>query len=77
MYDEDLLGLMRIFADGYNFSISFSGPGNSTMSVTDGAGNVVPAQSAQTTLSGRKVSYSIGIMDLLDLKGGLGLTFSW
>jgi hypothetical protein len=78
MYDEELLDMMRVFAEGYNISVSFSGPGNSTLTVTDGKGNVVPVQSsAQTTLSGKKVSYSIGIMDLLDIKNGLGLQFSW
>jgi hypothetical protein len=77
-YDQELIDLMRVFADGYNFSISFSGQENSTMIVTDGAGNTVPAQSsAQTVLSGKKVSYSIGIMDLLDIKDGLGLRFTW
>jgi hypothetical protein len=78
MYDEDLLDLIRVFMDDYNISISFSGPGNSTLAVTDRKGDVVPVQSgAQTILSGKKVSYSIGIMDLLELKDGLGLRFSW
>ncbi|WP_461246122.1 hypothetical protein [Treponema sp. R6D11] len=77
-YDEELLDLMRVFAEGYNISVSFSGHGNSTLSVTDSAGNVVPAQaSAKTVLSGKKVSYSIGTMDLLDIKNGLGLRFAW
>ena len=77
-YDENLIELMRVFMEGYNYSISFSGPENSTLVVTDGAGNVVPAQSsAKTVLSGRLVSYSIGIMNLLDIKGGLGLKFAW
>jgi len=77
-YDEDLLELMRIFMDGYNLSISLNSPVNSTLVVTDGSGNVIPAQSsAKTVLSGKLVSYSIGIMDLLDIKGGLGLRFNW
>jgi hypothetical protein len=78
MYDDDMLDLMRVFAEGYNISISFSGPGNSTLAVTDGKGNVVPAQSgAQTVLSGKKVSYSTGIMNFLEIDNGLGLRFSW
>jgi len=77
-YDDDMLDLMRIFTDGYNFSISFNGPGTSTLVVTDGLGKAVTAQSsAKTVLSGKLVSYSIGIMDLLDMKDGLGLRFSW
>ena len=77
-YDDDMMDLMRVFMDGYNFSISFNGPGNSTLAVTDGSGNTVPAQSsANTVLSGKSVSYSIGIMDLLDMKNGLGLKFNW
>jgi len=77
-YDKDLMDLMRVFMDGYNFSISLSAPVNSTLVVTDGSGNVVPAQSsAKTVLSGKLVSYSIGILDLLDINGGLGLRFSW
>jgi hypothetical protein len=77
-YDEELINLMRVFAEGYNVSITFSGQGNSTLTVTDGAGNVIPPQAgAKTVLSGKKVSYSIGIMDLMDIKGGLGLRFAW
>jgi len=77
-YDEELLDLMRVFAEGYDISVSFSGQGNSTLTVTDGAGNTIPAQTtAKTVLSGRKVSYSIGIMDMLDIKKGLGLRFAW
>jgi hypothetical protein len=77
-YDEELINLMRVFAEGYNVSITFSGIKDSTLTVTDGAGNVVPVQSsAKTVLSGRKVSYSIGIMDLMDTKDGLGLRFTW
>jgi hypothetical protein len=77
-YDEDLLELMRIFMEGYNLTISLNSPVNSTLVVTDGSGNVIPAQSsAKTVPSGKLVSYSIGIMDLLDIKGGLGLRFAW
>jgi len=77
-YDKDIMDLMRVFMDGYNFSVSLSGPGNSTLAVIDGAGKVIPAQSsAKTVLSGKLVSYSIAIMDLMDIKNGLGLRFAW
>jgi hypothetical protein len=77
-YDEEILDMMRIFFAGYDISISFSGHRNLTLAVTDYNGNVIPPQAnAKTVLSGRKVSYSIGIMDLLDIKKGLGLRFVW
>jgi hypothetical protein len=77
-YDKDIMDMMRVFMEGYNFSISFSGPGNSTLVVTDGDGNVVSAKPpAKTVLSGKLVSYSVGIMDLLDIKDGLGFRFGW
>jgi len=77
-YDEELLNLMSVFAEGYSVSVTFTGQGNSTLTVTDGTGNAVPPQAnAKTVLSGKKVSYSIGIMDLMDTEGGLGLRFTW
>jgi len=77
-YDKDVMAMMRIFMDGYFYTVNFSGPGNSTLVVTDGLGNAVPVQSsAKAVLSGRSVSYSIGILDLLDTKDGIGFRFNW
>jgi len=77
-YNEELLDLMRVFSEGYDISVSLSRPGNVTLAVTDYNGNVVPPQAtAKTVLSGKKVSYSIGLMDLFDIKNGLGLRFTW
>jgi len=74
----DTMALMSQFFDGYNFSAGFSAPGNSTMTVTDGQGNTIPAPSnAVSIMSGRKVSLSMGIFDLLNITGGLGLKFNW
>jgi len=78
LYDESMMSLMRVFMDSYNFSMSFSGPGNSSLTFTDNEGKTIPApKAAQTTLSGRKVSFSIGIMDIFDMTDGLGVKFNW
>ena len=77
-YDEDLLKLARQVSAGYGLSISFSAEGNSALSFTDGEGTAAQAPAAaQTVLSGRKTSLSIGIIDLLEIREGLGVSFSW
>jgi hypothetical protein len=77
-YDEDLLKLVRQVSAGYGFSISFSAERNCVLSFTDGEGTAVQAPiAAQTVTSGRKASMSIGITDLLEIKEGLGVSFSW
>jgi len=77
-FDKSMMDLVRIFSDNYEFSISFSGPGNSTLTITDGNGHTMPVpQNAKTIQSGRRVSYSTGIMDLFDLDSGLGFKFTW
>jgi len=77
-YDEELINLMREVFDGYNFSISFSAEGNSAMTFTDGEGNAAsPPQSANIVQSGRKVSLSMGIMEILNLTDGFGVNISW
>ena len=77
-YDEDLFALMRNVSGGYNFSISFSADGNSVLEITDGMGRSAPVpDSAEIVPSGRKVSLSIGIMDILAVPDGLGVIFSW
>jgi hypothetical protein len=77
-YDEDLLKLARQVSAGYGLSISFSAEGNSALSFTDGEGTAAQAPaSAQTVTSGRKTSLSIGIIDLLEITEGLGVSFSW
>jgi hypothetical protein len=48
------------------------------MTITDGKGNTIPAPaSATTTISGRRVSLSMGIFNILDLPQGLGVRFNW
>lgn len=76
--NEEALALAAFFMDGYNFSASFSAPGNSVLSFVDGKGETVSAiAEAQTVLTGKKVSFSIGMSDILNYKNGLGLKFIW
>ncbi|MCL2214261.1 MAG: hypothetical protein FWC06_03520 [Treponema sp.] len=78
VYDGNLLSLMRSQFNDYNFSINFRAPGNSFMNITDGKGNIItsPSGSAAVT-SGRSVSLTIGVMDLIDLPEGLGIKINW
>jgi len=78
IYDNNLLTLMRSGFSDYNFSINFKASGNSSMNITDGNGNVIAAPSSSAAVtSGRNVSLSIGIMDLIELRGGLGVKINW
>jgi hypothetical protein len=76
--DDNLKMMMRnIFID-YNFSISFSASGNSAITIIDKNGNtVIPPSQAEVTSSGRKTSFSINTMDLIELPTILGLRFNW
>ena len=77
-YDENLISLMRSFYNGYNFSLNFSAQGNCALMTTDGRGNNRAAPSgASVVTSGRKVSLSMGVMDILELPGGLGVRINW
>jgi len=77
-YDKDLFELFRQVSAGYNLSISFSAEGNSALEFTDGEGTAAPEPaSSRTVASGRKTSLSIGITEILDIKEGLGVSFSW
>ena len=77
-YDDVLIEYARTLFSDYNFSMSFSAPGNSSLKFTDGSGNEIPSPSiAESVQSGRRVSMSIGIMDMLELTDGLGVRFNW
>jgi hypothetical protein len=77
-YDENLLELTRNMFTDYNFSISFSAAENSTLTVTDGDGNIISLpSSAQVVRTGRRVSLAIGVMDLINLTDGLGVSIGW
>jgi len=77
-YSEEVIEQARVFFEGYDVAVSFSGQGNSKLTLTDKNGNDIPVQSnAKAILSGKKVSYSIGIMDLVSMRSGLILHFTW
>ena len=77
-YDDDLFELVRQVSAGYGLSISFSAEGNCALSFTDGRGTAAQSPAAaQTVTSGRRTSLSIGIIDLLEITEGLGVSFSW
>jgi hypothetical protein len=48
------------------------------MTITDGAYNEIkPPADSQFVQSGRKVSWSTGISEILGLTDGLGVSFRW
>jgi hypothetical protein len=76
--NPDLMELMKQTSAGYRFKISFSAEGNSTMTVSNGEGGaLVPPASAGMVTSGKKVSLDIGTGELLSLREGIGVSFSW
>jgi len=78
VYDPDMLELISILSHEYDFTISLSSPSNSTLTILDSKGNTLSkVPSAKVVSLGKKVSFTIGIMDLLNLKDGLGLIFNW
>jgi len=77
-YDPDLFELVRQTSTGYNFVISFSADTSSSLSFTDGSGTAASSPAgAQTVASGRKTSLSIGVVELLEIREGIGIRFGW
>jgi hypothetical protein len=66
--NADLLSLLRTISEGYDFSISFTLPKNASIQM---APSPVPA--AKLVTDGKKVSFSIGMGELLSLNEGLAL----
>ncbi|MCL2764853.1 MAG: hypothetical protein FWD40_06185 [Treponema sp.] len=77
-FDENMMLLAHSFLEGYDFSISFSAPSNSTMIINDSNNNAIlnPA-SAVITEHGRKTSLKMSMQDVLALKNGLRIKFVW
>lgn len=76
--DNNQIELVRHVFTGYNFSMSFSAAGNAEMTVTDGTGHAIsPPPSIEIISSGRRVSLSAGMFDVVNITGGLGVIFSW
>lgn len=77
--NPDLLDLVKSLSADYKLTISFSAEGLSTMRVTDRSGRELPSSvlnEAQIVPSGRKVSFSIAMSELLGISEGLGFSFS-
>jgi len=77
-YDDDMMDLIAVLSGNYNFSVSFSAPSNSSLMLNDVNGNPLTSlQNAKIVSSGKKVSFSAGIMDILELKNGMKIIFNW
>ncbi|MCL2410861.1 MAG: hypothetical protein FWC97_04380 [Treponema sp.] len=77
-FDPQLMALAQIMFLGYDFSVSFSAHENSTMIITDGEGNAAtPPALTEVVTSGRRVSMTIPMMDLIEIQNGLGVSFRW
>jgi hypothetical protein len=69
--DPDLLALLKKISEGYDFSISFNLPKNASIEMIPS----VPA--AKLVSNGKRVSFSIGMGELLALKDGMVLEIRW
>jgi hypothetical protein len=69
--DRDLLSLLKEISEGYEISFSLSAPKNAILSVQP------PVPSARVVPQGRKVSFAIGLGELLALEGGLVIEMEW
>ncbi|MCL2720095.1 MAG: hypothetical protein FWD47_01975 [Treponema sp.] len=77
-YDDNVLVLARSFFNGYDYTFSFSAPENSTMSLTNGSGaSINVPQSIETSLSGKRVSFTANMMDVVTQSDGLGVRINW
>jgi hypothetical protein len=74
--NRDLLALLREISGGYEFGISFSLPNDACLTVIP-ASVQSAAPSAKLEANGKKVSFSIGMRDLLNLNEGLALEIRW
>jgi len=70
--NPDLFALLQEISGGYDFNISFTLPKNATIKMIP---ETVPA--AKLVSNGKKVSFSIGMGELLSLNEGVGLEIRW
>jgi len=76
--NADLLELMKQVSAGYSFRVGFTAGGNSTMTITDGAGRAItPPQGAEVISQGKKVSLAIDTGEILTRTDGLGMDIIW
>jgi hypothetical protein len=66
--NSDLLSLLRTISEGYDFSISFTLPKDASLVTIPS-----PVPAAKLVTNVKKVSFSIGMGELLSLKEGLAL----
>jgi hypothetical protein len=72
LVNADLISLLREVSAGYELSISVSAPKNAAISTTPSS---VPA--ARVVSRGKKVSFAVGMGELLELNQGLALEIVW
>ena len=70
--DADLLSLLREISAGYEMSLSFSTPKNAVLSLLPPS-----VTAARIVPQGRKVSFAIGMGDLIGLEDGLIVEVTW
>jgi len=70
--NPDLLSFLMEISGAYDFNISFTLPRNASVKTLP---ETVPA--AKLVSNGKKVSFSIGMGELLNLKDGAGLEIRW
>jgi hypothetical protein len=70
--NPDLLSFLREISGGYDFSVSFTLPRNASIKTLPET-----VSAAKLVSNGKKVSFSIGMGELLSLKDGVGLEIRW
>jgi hypothetical protein len=76
--DPELLALVEAISVGYEVAISLSSPKDTSLALFDHAGKPIQAlNGAEWVKSGRKASLALPLPQLLSLKEGLDLEFSW
>ena len=70
--DADLLSLLREISAGYEISLTFNAPKTAALSVTPPA-----VTAARIVPQGKKVSFAIGLGELVSLENGLSIEVAW
>jgi hypothetical protein len=76
--DPDLLALLREVSKGYRYSVSFSAPGDSSLSLANGEGASLPSRTGVSIVPrGKKVSFSVDAGELFGVTDGLEAEIRW
>ncbi|GHV08307.1 hypothetical protein FACS189485_19670 [Spirochaetia bacterium] len=76
--DPELLSLAAAVSAGYEAAISLSGPATTDLNLFDHAGKPIrDLNGAEWVKSGKKASIAIPLSELLSLREGLELEFTW